>query len=661
MKHLKTYSLILGVSVSLSGVADDMVIVTTETYAPFSEELAQMHRQYQKMDVQIMSPEEFLAQSAISESSEGVSFLLFYGDGSLPMEEIEVDGDRFLSDVFWCMGVPDVLVKYRSNPVVTGRIPCRRPEDAAAYNNKVRRYFESVDNKMSCGDCLLLADEDADKEHQFNCEELAAQLIQEPFTHVRKVYLDHYDNTIRRGEYALEATKDALNDGISLLIYAGHGTPYNISSPVMIDNYRGKSLRHQSSPVMFFAACDAGRFSFSENMIAQTLLFNPHGGGIAVIAPSKRTMTNYNQQLAMNFVRERQHRHEGITWGELWTDARNKLTENAFFSINESLTVNTTSFNYLGDPALPVYYPVDADMDININGEQIMDSTPVSVTLDRNHRMTFSGNGTALLKLYGERRNIAGIEYDDNLKMAAMTKSRDGEFEFDLNPSASVGVSGKMEITVTDGGKILTKHCDIEINENTGIKDRPKVTDVTKFSVTCDNRGAWCLDAKIEGRVPSEAVVSLDGKRSRSRIALMEEGGSVHHPIGKLKTGQHTVKLSAGDIEISEIVTIEPATCELNLVAEKEAVREKAKIRIEGEMEKMSEGRIVAVNPIGETVHSRLLTGADSDVIEWNLRDASGNPVKNGLYEMYLIYNFTDRYGKRYYNSTNKVQLVVIH
>lgn len=662
MKHLKTYFLILGVSASsLSGVADDMVIVTTEKYALFSEELAQMHRQYQEMDVKIMAPEEFLTQNTQLESNEGTLFLLFYGDDALPIEEIDADGERFLSDIFWGIEVPETPVKYRSNSRVIGRIPCRRLEDAVAYNSKVKRYFEGVNNKVSCGECLLLADEDRHREHQLNCEELATQLNRSPFVHVRKVYLDHYDNKVNRGEYALEATMNALNDGVSLFMYTGHGTPYNISTTTMIDNYRGKSLRHQTLPVMFFAACDAGRFSFSENMMAQTLLFNPQGGAIAVIAPSKRTMTNYNQQLALNFVQEWQYRLKGSTWGEVWTDARNKLTENAFSSINESLTVNTVSFNYLGDPALPVYYPGDVDMEINIDGEPIKDSGTVNMICGRHHRVTFLGNGIALLKLYGEPRSVAGIKYDDNLECVAMTKGRDGRFEFVLNPSAEAGVCGKMEITVADGSEIHAKHYSVEINQNPGNKEEPKRTDVAEFSLTCNNGGSWCLDAQIGGSVPSEAIVSLDGKRSRCRIWLTEEGGIVHHPIGTLRTGQHTVKLHVGDSEVSEIITIEPVTCNLNLVAEKEALRGNSKIRIEGDMDKMSEGRIVAVNSMGETVYSRLLTGSDCDLIEWNLCDASGNPVKNGLYEMYLLYSFADRYGKKYYDSTNKVRLVVIH
>ena len=116
MKLLKTYIFIIAVCswAWLKADADEMIIVTNEKYLPFAEELAQMHRDFQKMDVTVMSKDDFLGsmlRENVILSDNGTSFLLFYGDGTLPQGEIDADGERFLSDQFWGTDVPDELVK----------------------------------------------------------------------------------------------------------------------------------------------------------------------------------------------------------------------------------------------------------------------------------------------------------------------------------------------------------------------------------------------------------------------------------------------------------------------------------------------------------------------------------------------------------------------
>lgn len=663
MKLLKTYILLPVLLAAFVADADEMVIVSHDKYLPFSEELAQLHRQYQEMDVKIMTQDEFLATTVDQNSvfvGNGKSFLLFYGDATLQLTEIDAGGDRFISDMFWLTGVPESILKYKLGEAVTGRIPCRRMEDAVAYNKKVRAYFEDLPYKLSCGNCLLVADEDARHEHQRNSEELAAAIGDVAYAHVRKVYLDHYDNSVNRGGYALDAMSGALHEGVALMCYAGHGTVSDITTPLMLDNHRAMSLRNGVQPVMFFNACEVGRFSYSENVIAQNLLFNPYGGGIAVISPSKKTLAGYNQRLAQNFVEEWKLRKPGVTWGELWTTARNMVLENAWLSLNDVLAVNTASYNYLGDPALPVYYPDDIIPSINIDGKAVEDGI-IELTTCRNHRISISDEGVMVMKVYGEPRTIAGVEYDDNVLTTVMTDDKDGVFEFGLNlPSFSVG-AGRMEVTTVGKGIVRHGGYDVIISENTGEVEEPAVPEITEFAVNCDSRECWSLTSTIRGNVPSIARITVDGRSVQRRIDLTATGGELHYAIGRLGAGLHEVRMTVGGAEVSETVNVDSVTCRLELVSDKEVARGVLEVRIEGDRSRFHDGRFLVVSSTGETLHSRTLTVDDGDVIEWNLCDLSGKPVNNGLHEMYLIYRFADRTGGLYYGATDKVPVIVIH
>ncbi len=666
MKLLKTYIFIIAVCswAWLKADADEMIIVTNEKYLPFAEELAQMHRDFQKMDVTVMSKDDFLGsmlRENVILSDNGTSFLLFYGDGTLPQGEIDADGERFLSDQFWGTDVPDELVKYKGNGIVTGRIPCRRAEDAASYNDKVRRYFTEVYARLSCGDCLLIADEDSRHEHQLISEELAGAVENVPFAHVNKVYLDHYDNTVNRAGYALDAVGDALNSGIALMMYAGHGTVNDITTPLMLDNYRTRSLRNRAAPVMFFNACEVGRLSFSEQVITQNMLFNEHGGGIAVIAPSKKTMAGYNQRLALNLVEEWKNGRSGATWGELWVNARNAVLEGASAAINEALTVNTVSYNYLGDPAIPVYYPCDSAAGIQLDGEMVEPEGKIDVTADRNHRITLPGEGIAVMKVYGAPKTVAGVECDDNRHVEAMAKSDGGQFVFDLNLPASFGAYGQLEICAVDGNKIVRSNYDVSVRENTGEREPAALPAITDFAVRCDARAQWSVYAVVSGNVPSVVRITVDGRSVMSRVGMTEDGGMVHYAIGKLGAGQHSVAMSAGSVEVSETVDVESPSCLLELVTGSETARGTLDVTLAGDASGFDEGRLLVVSLSGTTVYSRRLTPADGGMIEWNLCDASGAPVRNGPYEMYFIYSYLDRYGCRYYGVTEKVPLVVLH
>ena len=91
--------------------------------------------------------------------------------------------------------------------------------------------------------------------------------------------------------------KNAINNGIFILSFMGHGDPYHWIDP-SFDKLNILSLTNENKyPVVFSMSCNTGRFNWEGDCIAESFLKKENGGAVSVIAPTMETYYGYTEML----------------------------------------------------------------------------------------------------------------------------------------------------------------------------------------------------------------------------------------------------------------------------------------------------------------------------------------------------------------------------
>ncbi|MEW6220203.1 MAG: C25 family cysteine peptidase [Thermodesulfobacteriota bacterium] len=176
-----------------------------------------------------------------------------------------VDGDDPL---------PDLMV---------GRLPAANAGELAAVVDKILRHQEQAGEPASSGG-LFVADNDPPGYAELS-HELAAYLP--PSLPLTSVDLADF----AQGGAARAAILSALNDGVRLANYVGHGAVFNWAGEMVLQVSDIPSLTNGASlPMVLAWTCLNGYFSHpSQVSLAEALVAAPDQGAIAVFAPSGLT------------------------------------------------------------------------------------------------------------------------------------------------------------------------------------------------------------------------------------------------------------------------------------------------------------------------------------------------------------------------------------
>ena len=404
---------------NLHGIAHypEFVIVVPEEFRPAADELADRRTQ-QGMRVEVADIQKiynefsgglqdmrairdyfkFLYDRA-PDDGRALRYALLFGDGHYDFRNLGQDAQRpelqnwippyetedsfdpgrsYTSDDYfgllddqegiWSWPGLDVAGSERMD-IGIGRLPVQTPEEAVAMVEKIKRYENPETYGAWRNRYLFVADDGyngtrANKEflpdlHTQNVD-VVADLVRDqyPKVDVEKVYTISYTREFMNGWRIPSAKSDilsAINDGILVMNYAGHGGEYGLAQEEIFTREDAAALQNfDKLPVFVTATCSFGWWDLArEQSGAEVLVLNPDGGAIALMTTVRLVYTSQDLH-SLNVGLNRMLTAEMFKLDE---NGRPRRLGDIMLSTKNTepgLEGNNRKFNLLGDPTLRI-------------------------------------------------------------------------------------------------------------------------------------------------------------------------------------------------------------------------------------------------------------------------------------------------------------------
>ncbi|MDE6489659.1 MAG: type IX secretion system sortase PorU [Muribaculaceae bacterium] len=364
--------------------------------------------------------------------------------------------------------------------IAVGRIPATSAAEARIAVDKIEEYMTLAPVHEWRNRVLLLADDGNDGIHMTQSETAWRNMLANPDGQrliYDKIYIDAYERT--GGQYPLARTEfhRALDEGVMLWCYIGHGSPTALTADGILTYSDINSMYLRRYPILYAATCDFVRWDRSTASGAELLHFFDGGGTIATVSATRPVLIsengNLSAALASEFTRtDNDGRFRTI--GELYRNAKNALSSNS----------NKLRYVLMGDPALRIATPDNRIEIESINGTK---PDPLEqLTLQANENVTVKGyltgsDGSCMTDFNGI---VSLTLYDADYSTTSMGWGDDGRrVTFDRK--------GKMLYTGTakiDGGEFTLKFA---MPSQIAGNFRPATINMAAYSTTDgDNRQA---------------------------------------------------------------------------------------------------------------------------------------------------------------------------
>lgn len=442
----------------------NMVIITNDLCQPYAEQVAQAHRDYQKLDVLVVNQKEIFNEfSSGTPSAMGyrrflkmfydrnktkLKYLLLFGEGSwdnrgviYPKEDrlltyqAEVVEDArsaakaFCGDSYFGMLNDNYEPNYFYNTEVLlgiGRIPVQTHTNAQAITNKIINYLKNPPTVALFNRALILADEGDGYGHIMQQEENIDSILSiSPTTTCTKAFSTFYPSSDKDAPEARDLITQALNRGQIFFSFAGHGAEVSFTPKNLWTANNIKETSYNHPPFAMFATCDAFSFDRREGGMAEQGLYKEDGGFIAIVAASRTVYMQFNQYINRAFTCELFKASNNDLIGDVFRKARNRASTEIS---DRTLGVNTMCYNLAGDPALPLYKPTLNVATTTINEIEVENNAtsypvinPLSKNIlkgnivDNNGNVQKTFNGSITLTIYdGPSLNLAYAKKSGN-------------------------------------------------------------------------------------------------------------------------------------------------------------------------------------------------------------------------------------------------------
>lgn len=724
-----------------------MLIITSSQYLQYAEALAQAHRDKQGLDVLVVDQNDIYNEFSSGTPSvmgyrrfikmfydrdpERIKYVLLYGGGTYDNRHLLYGDDSYLltyqcetdayinlstrafsADSFFGMLDDNFTISSMPNAqmqVAVGRIPVTSVADAIDINKKLIGYLTNPPLDSSRNRAVLSADAGDTSDpntHERQVEEIASLITSlSPKTTVTKAYCDLYPWQNSVCQDTRKVLVRALNNGQALFGYSGHGNSSAISGSGLYSKTDIYNNSYATSPFVFLSTCDAMSFDRNGSGFGEEFLLSSHSGAIGILAACRTVYQDHNQRLYLAFINKFYTSKSGETIGDVYREARNSLTA----TCSTDAGINTLNYNFMGDPAIPMYVPAYnvattaissteiADADTQVSVYPLANNTIEGDIVDADGVIASDFNGQIYISVYDTpsavktlgqvtNNNPYDVTLDEKCLNQIITKVVNGHFSTDISiPQATTpgGVARISYYAVTDGKEAQAAGCFnnlviAQYDESQAIADSDapvisqmyldspdfvdgaEVNSSTNLHVVIDHdaSGLCITDTKLENNMR----LILDGNQSYSSIAgavnIAEDGSyTIDFAIDNLSDGHHSLTLvvydNAGNRSSRTIYfTVINRDAQVSLFIDEQPARTEANFSLDHNFTSEPTGRLVIEDNAGNTIYSK------ADVtfpFAWDLSLADGTKIPDGTYNCYVILN-----GNKQYGSSDFTKLIVV-
>ena len=413
----------------------EFIIITHPNFIGSANKLADFHRSYDGMDVEVVTTEQVYNEfSSGTKSATGIrnfikmfydrgeklKYVLLFGDGSFDNRSLRPETKNFVptfqsqnslspvssfvTDDYFVILDSGESVYNGAVDLGIGRIPSATTFEAELVVNKIENYYkpEALGNWRNIV-CLIGDDEDGGL-HMSDSEKLANQINTAHSEFVTdKIYFDAYLQQVNAGEEKYPDVTEAINnrvkEGVLILNYVGHANERYMADEHVLDISNVNAWSNTKNlPIFVTATCEFSRFDADDMSIGEYILFNSTGGGgIALFSTTRLVYAYANYLLSKSFysfVFETDEKGIRYRMGDIMRLAK----------INTLNNINKRNFSLLADPALRLSYPKHKVVTTMINGHV---TGEVSDTISALQKVEVKGfisdySGTLLNNFSGE-------------------------------------------------------------------------------------------------------------------------------------------------------------------------------------------------------------------------------------------------------------------
>lgn len=706
----------------------DMVIVTTQALLPAAEELAEAHRKYDNMDVVVVEHSKIFNEfSSATPDAMGYRrfFKMLYDRNRSKFKHILMYGpslwdnrgilskkqDRLLvyettdplmsanetkafgSDCYFGMLEdnfnPSKIISTRQS-VAVGRIPVTDVALGHNVNGKIIKYIESLPSATIYNTALVVSDRGDINIHLDQSEALIDTLQgRHGAMTVVKAHQMIYPLTNNKPEVLRNVATNALNRGVGLFAYVGHGNEDGFGAESIWSRSMVQKSTYEHAPLAILATCTSFGFDRGKDNIGEALLLKEDGGMIGLIAAGRVVYGSYNQVLAMSAVQAYASATPGTTLGDIWLEARNSLIGTSGYGADSQ--ANTMCYNLGGDPALRVSAPGYRVELTDINGStpdkigtdiRVAPLSPISVEgriVDAAGKAADDFNGKLVFQMYDSpydvetivRRNdevLDTITLDQDLLITKTVELKNGKFKFNFVTPVPVHEEGLNRMTfhadAADGrrGDGMFKAFRVEAPSGSAAEPAGAAPSIESMTVS---RGLMGDMAATEVRFKAEGTVSEVGLNTSSGIGAGSSlviDGNIHVAgvkesiivdednnwslsiiLNDLNQGNHAATLSIADNagrRTSQTITFTTSSSTpVTLTADVSTVRDVVTFDVDHTLGDLTDARLVIEDRKGNQVITRRDTAFPCTV---NLAEAN---LPDGHYTAYIQLNSASGHG----------------
>lgn len=319
-----------------------------------------------------------------------------------------------------------------------GRVPAPSLSIAKDVVNKIILYDSPATFGAWKNNMTFNADDGDAATHLEDAETMAGVINDSmPVYNIHKIYVDAFVQQStpggQRSPDANTAIREQLYNGTFLMNYNGHGGPHSWCDERIFTQNDINSLQNINKlPLFITATCDFAPFDNPADYSAgEILLAKPNGGAIALMTTTQLVYADQNETLNKNYMLtgfEKNSAGKYPTLGDAFRVSKNlKYVQ----GISEYVASNFRKFALLGDPALPLAFPIHQVITDSINGKNINIATDTLRALDKYTITGYIANQQGQL-LPNYNGVVFPVIYDKPKKLTTLQNDGDPKKEYEL-------------------------------------------------------------------------------------------------------------------------------------------------------------------------------------------------------------------------------------